>query len=105
MEFDYPRLGLTAVGLMPSASPRRRELLAQLAIPFTVFPANIDERVLPDEVPWAYTRRVAYAKAQHIAQQEHPLAEVERGGVELLQLQTFDVQGYVPDSSHPAEVS
>lgn len=55
--------------ILASASPRRRELLVQLAIPFTVLPANIDERVWPDEVPWAYTRRVAYAKAQHVAQQ------------------------------------
>src|SRR2546427_7699302 len=55
--------------ILASASPRRRELLAQLAIPFTVLPANIDESVLPGEVPWAYTRRVAYAKAQHVAQQ------------------------------------
>jgi septum formation protein len=43
--------------------------LAQLAIPFTVLPANIDESILPGEVPWAYTRRVAYAKAQHVARQ------------------------------------
>jgi septum formation protein len=43
--------------------------LAQLAIPFTIVPANIDESVRPGEVPWAYTRRVAYAKAQHVARQ------------------------------------
>ncbi len=55
--------------ILASASPRRRELLAQLAIPFTVLPANIDESVMPGEVPWAYTRRVAYAKAQHVARQ------------------------------------
>jgi septum formation protein len=55
--------------ILASASPRRRELLAQLAIPFTVLPANIDESVVPGEVPWTYTRRVAYAKAQHIARQ------------------------------------
>ena len=55
--------------ILASASPRRRELLARLAIPFTVLPANIDESTLPGEVPWAYTRRVAYAKAQHIARQ------------------------------------
>jgi septum formation protein len=55
--------------ILASASPRRRELLAQLAIPFTVLPAHIDERVLPGEVSWAYTRRVAYAKAQHVARQ------------------------------------
>lgn len=54
--------------ILASASPRRRELLAQLAIPFTVIPANIDESALPAEVPRAYTMRVAHAKAQHIAQ-------------------------------------
>jgi septum formation protein len=55
--------------ILASASPRRRELLAQLAIPFTVIPANIDESAWPDEVPQAYTTRVAHAKAQHVAQQ------------------------------------
>ena len=55
--------------ILASASPRRRELLAQLAMPFTVIPANIDERAWPGELPWAYTRRVAYAKAQHVARQ------------------------------------
>jgi len=55
--------------ILASASPRRRELLAQLTIPFTVLPANIDESILPGEVPWAYTRRVAYAKAQYVARQ------------------------------------
>jgi septum formation protein len=55
--------------ILASASPRRRELLAQLAVPFTVIPANIDESPLPAEVPRAYTMRLAYAKAQHIAQQ------------------------------------
>src|SRR5215467_2906706 len=55
--------------ILASASPRRRALLTQLAIPFTVIPADIDESVIPGEVPWAYTRRVAYAKAQHVARQ------------------------------------
>ena len=62
---SQPPLGL----ILASASPRRRALLAQLAIPFTVIPADIDESVWPHEVPRAYTMRVAYAKAQHIAQQ------------------------------------
>src|SRR5215468_10803931 len=54
--------------ILASASPRRRALLAQLTIPFTVIPANIDESAWPNEVPRLYTMRVAYAKAQHIAQ-------------------------------------
>ena len=85
--------------ILASASPRRRELLAQLTIPFTVLPANIDESVRPGEVPWAYTRRVAYAKAQHVARQfptavvlgaEHgrfkqsPAAALAIGGIRLV---------------------
>jgi septum formation protein len=54
--------------ILASASPRRRELLAQLALPFTVIPANIDEQQLVAETPMAYVRRVARAKAQHLAQ-------------------------------------
>ena len=61
--------------ILASASPRRRELLAQLAVPFTVIPANIDERVLTNEVPRSYTMRVAYTKAQHVARQ-YPTAVV-----------------------------
>jgi len=61
--------------ILASASPRRRELLAQLAIPFTVIPANIDESVFPGEMPWVYTRRVAYAKTRHVAR-ECPTAVV-----------------------------
>jgi len=61
--------------ILASASPRRRELLAQLALPFTVLPANIDESIRHSEMPWAYTRRVAYAKARHVARQ-YPTAVV-----------------------------
>jgi septum formation protein len=42
--------------------------LAQLAIPFTVIPAEIEERQFPDEDPRAYVIRVAEAKARHVAQ-------------------------------------
>lgn len=61
----HPPAGL----ILASASPRRRELLARLAIPCSVIPANIDESALPGEEPWTYTRRVAYAKTQHVARQ------------------------------------
>lgn len=54
--------------ILASASPRRRVLLAQLALPFTVMPADIDEQPLPAETPRAYVRRIALAKAQHLAQ-------------------------------------
>lgn len=54
--------------ILASASPRRRTLLAQLAIPFTVIPAEIEEQPFPGEDPHAYVIRVAEAKARHVAQ-------------------------------------
>ena len=54
--------------LLASASPRRRELLAQIAIPHLVHPAHIDESRRPDEPPVAYVRRLALEKAHAIAQ-------------------------------------
>lgn len=55
--------------ILASASPRRRDLLSQLAVPFQIVPAHIDERVLAGETPCIYTRRVSLAKAQHVARQ------------------------------------
>ncbi len=61
--------------ILASASPRRQELLSQLGTPFTVLPADIDERHHPGEVPRDYVRRMARTKAQHVAQ-AHPDAWV-----------------------------
>lgn len=61
--------------ILASASPRRRELLAQLNTPFHILPADIDEQVRPQESPWVYVRRMAATKAQVIAAQ-HPTALV-----------------------------
>lgn len=49
--------------ILASASPRRRELLSQLELQFTVAPADIDETVLPDESPRDYVERMAVGKA------------------------------------------
>ncbi|HEY7490674.1 MAG TPA: nucleoside triphosphate pyrophosphatase, partial [Candidatus Tectomicrobia bacterium] len=54
--------------ILASASPRRREILTQLALPFTVIPADVDEQQHAAETPPAYVIRVARAKAQHLAQ-------------------------------------
>jgi len=52
--------------ILASASPRRRELLARLRIPFDVVPAGIDEE--PDgSRPVRLARRLAVAKAQAVA--------------------------------------
>jgi septum formation protein len=54
--------------ILASNSPRRRELLAQIGLSFTVAPADVDERVLPGEPPEAYADRVALDKARAAAQ-------------------------------------
>ncbi len=53
--------------LLASASPRRRELLTQAGIRFTVEPAEIDETPLPNEPAAAYVQRVATEKAQAVS--------------------------------------
>jgi septum formation protein len=56
--------------ILASASPRRRELLAHLGVPFDVQPSQADESV-PDMVddPAAFARDLALAKARHVAGQ------------------------------------
>ncbi len=48
---------------LASGSPRRRELLTQIGVPFQVLEAPIDETVAAGEAPEAYVLRVAAAKA------------------------------------------
>ncbi|KSR38023.1 Maf family protein [Pseudomonas aeruginosa] len=48
---------------LASASPRRRELLAQIGVPLSVMSIAIDETPLPDEAPAAYVERLARGKA------------------------------------------
>ncbi len=52
---------------LASASPRRRELLQQLAIEFEVLPSNILEVRQAGESPADYVQRVACDKAQFVA--------------------------------------
>lgn len=59
---DHPETRTELV--LASASPRRRELLAQLGVQFDVVPADIDEYVLPGERPETYVRRMAEGKAK-----------------------------------------
>ncbi|WP_341303735.1 Maf family protein [Pseudomonas sp. TMP25] len=49
---------------LASGSPRRRELLTQIGVPFLTHSAPIDESSLPGESPVAYVERLACAKAQ-----------------------------------------
>jgi septum formation protein len=48
---------------LASASPRRRALLEQIGVPYTVSAAGIDEAVQDGETPADYVLRIARAKA------------------------------------------
>jgi septum formation protein len=48
---------------LASGSPRRRELLRQIGVPFQVIGADLDETALQGESPPAYVSRLARAKA------------------------------------------
>ncbi len=52
--------------ILASASPRRRELLAQAALAFSTESADLNEDLLPGEAAAAYVQRLAVEKAQAI---------------------------------------
>lgn len=58
---------MPAVLILASASPRRRDLLAQIGVPHTVHPADIDEARFFREKPEIYVRRLALEKARAVA--------------------------------------
>jgi septum formation protein len=55
--------------VLASASPRRRELLAQAGFSFEVQPADINEEIQPGEDPIAYVTRLAREKAEAVYSQ------------------------------------
>ncbi|HEY0307726.1 MAG TPA: Maf family protein [Acidobacteriaceae bacterium] len=52
--------------ILASTSPRRRELLTQANIPFTVESVDIDESHRPGESPANFTQRLAREKAEPV---------------------------------------
>ena len=61
--------------ILASASPRRRELLGQLGVPFMVLPAEVTEHEEPDAEPRALVLHNAALKADWISAR-HPEATV-----------------------------
>ena len=57
--------------ILASASPRRRELLAQIGVAHLVDAADIDEAGRPGEAPRDYVLRIAHTKAATVAAR-HP---------------------------------
>ena len=52
--------------VLASGSPRRRELLTHLGLPFTVVAPDVDETQHPGEAPTAYVARLAVEKADAV---------------------------------------
>ncbi len=67
--------------ILASASPRRRELLAQAGFSFKVHPAHIPEDPHPNEDPISYVTRLAREKAQAIFCQLTENPEIWHGSV------------------------
>lgn len=61
--------------ILASASPRRRDLLAQIGVHPVIAAAEIDETPLPRELPAPHVQRLARAKAERIAA-SHPASVV-----------------------------
>ncbi|HTQ29582.1 MAG TPA: Maf family protein [Opitutaceae bacterium] len=61
--------------ILASASPRRRELLARLGVPFTIVVAGVTEHEAPDADPHAMVAHNAALKAEWVAAR-HPDAYV-----------------------------
>ncbi|MGD9853026.1 MAG: nucleoside triphosphate pyrophosphatase [Nitrospirales bacterium] len=53
--------------ILASTSPRRKELLALLSIPFEIIPPATNEEVLGKESPTDHVRRLALEKARSVA--------------------------------------
>ncbi len=60
--------------VLASASPRRKELLDQIKVTYSIHPVDLDETSLPNELPLDYVQRLAAEKsAACIAQRGHSL--------------------------------
>jgi septum formation protein len=53
--------------VLASASPRRQRFLHELGLDFIVQPADVDESLLPGELPAVFVRRLAEEKAKAVA--------------------------------------
>jgi len=56
--------------VLASASPRRKEILANAGIPCLIRPANVEEIHRKGETPQDYVRRLAQAKAEAVPAQQ-----------------------------------
>src|SRR5271157_2452935 len=60
----YPQRMFADFVYLASASPRRRQLLEQIGVPYQTLSVSIDESVAAAEAPSAYVSRLAETKAE-----------------------------------------
>jgi len=61
--------------ILGSGSPRRREIVSALGLPFRVLAADIDERWLPGEAPLSYLERIVSDKLRAVVARLRELGE------------------------------
>lgn len=54
--------------ILASASPRRREILSQVGIAYSVFPSKFNEREITQKEPENYVKELSLAKAKEVYQ-------------------------------------
>ena len=85
--------------VLASQSPRRRELLSLIGIPHEVRPADLDESVLPGELPAVNAERLARAKAEAVAASESDAVVI---GADTIVVLDGDILGKPRDTADAA---
>ena len=83
--------------ILASGSPRRRELLQQAGLVFTVMSADIDESVYEAETPQAYIQRMVAQKAQAALATLNAEQALPTDSEQPFLLLTADTIGILPD--------
>lgn len=94
---------------LASASPRRRELLAQIGVAHEVMPADLDETRLEGETPREYVLRLAGAKAIRVRARRSATAVLAAADIAVLAADTAvvlrgTVYGKPRDREHALEM-
>jgi len=84
---------------LASASPRRSALLHQIGIPHHIQPLDVDERVLPGEVPSQYVRRLARDKAGALWERLDPRVRLPVLGADTAVVIDGDILGKPSDEA------
>jgi septum formation protein len=84
--------------VLASGSPRRRQLLEMLGIPFRVVAPDVDETLGPAEQPEGYVTRLAREKARTVAARERDAVVLAADTTVVLRGRVFEKPG-TPDQA------